>query len=109
MDVSGDSGLLDTLIGRLAPGGEIILAGFYEQPLSFAFPPAFMREARLRVAAQWQEGDLAMVTELAETGQLLLDDLITHRSPAREADEAYRTAFNDSACLKMVIDWRGQE
>jgi 3-hydroxyethyl bacteriochlorophyllide a dehydrogenase len=50
-----------------------------------------------------------MVTELAETGQLLLDDLITHRSPAREADEAYRTAFNDSACLKMVIDWRGQE
>ena len=108
LDVSGDSGLLDTLIGRLGRGGEIILAGFYEEPLSFTFPPAFMREARLRVAAQWQEGDLAMVTELAESGQLLLDDLITHRSPARAADEAYRTAFNDAACLKMVIDWRSE-
>ena len=46
--------LLDTLIARLAPGGEIVLAGFYSEPLSFAFPPAFMREARIRVAAEWQ-------------------------------------------------------
>ena len=44
--------LIDTLIGRLAKGGEIALAGFYESPLSFAFPPAFMREARLRIAAE---------------------------------------------------------
>ena len=58
-DVSGDAALLDTLIGRLAPGGEIVLAGFYDEPLSFAFPPAFMREARLRVAAEWQPADLA--------------------------------------------------
>ena len=48
-DVSGDAAILDTLIGRLRPGGEIVLAGFYEAPLSFAFPPAFLREARIRV------------------------------------------------------------
>lgn len=106
VDVSGDPTILDSLIARLAPGGEIVLAGFYDQPLSFAFPPAFMREARLRVAAQWQEGDLAVVTDLVEAGQLYLDDLITHRSLASEADSAYRTAFNDPSCLKMVIDWR---
>ena len=58
-DVSGDASLLDTLIGRLAPGGEIVLAGFYDQPISFAFPPAFMREARLRIAAEWRPADLA--------------------------------------------------
>jgi 2-desacetyl-2-hydroxyethyl bacteriochlorophyllide A dehydrogenase len=52
-DVSGASTLLDELIGRLAPGGEVVLAGFYDTPLSFVFPPAFMREARIRVAAQW--------------------------------------------------------
>ena len=39
-DVSGDSSLLDTLISRLAPGGEIVLAGFYSESLSFSFPPA---------------------------------------------------------------------
>ena len=109
VDVSGDSTLLDALIARLAPGGEVVLAGFYDQPLSFAFPPAFMREARMRVAAQWQEGDLEMVTELVETRQLRLDDLITHRSKASDADRAYETAFTDPSCLKMVIDWRNSQ
>ncbi len=105
-DVSGDSTLLDALIGRLAPGGEIVLAGFYEERLSFAFPPAFMREARLRVAAQWQPQDLASVKKLIESGALALDGLITHRAAALEADSAYRTAFGNPACLKMVLDWR---
>jgi len=105
-DVSGDASLLDTLIGRLAPGGEIVLAGFYDQPLSFDFPPAFMREARLRIAAQWQPQDLAAVKQLMESGRLPLDGLITHRADAADADSAYRTAFGDPACLKMVLDWR---
>lgn len=104
-DVSGDPQLLDTLISRLAPGGEVVLAGFYDTPLSFQFAPAFMREARLRVAAQWQPQDLAAVKTLAESGRLSLDGLITHRAPARDADTAYRTAFGDPACLKMILDW----
>ena len=53
-DASGDPALLDSLIARLAPGGEIVLAGFYPDRLSFAFPPAFMCEARLRVAAEFR-------------------------------------------------------
>lgn len=105
-DVSGDAGLLDTLVMRLARGGEIILAGFYAEPLRFAFPPAFMKEARFRVAAQWLPGDLAAVLSLVRSGQLSLDGLITHRSNAVDAPSAYDTAFGDPACLKMILDWR---
>jgi 3-hydroxyethyl bacteriochlorophyllide a dehydrogenase len=105
-DVSGDSGLLDSLIARMAPGGEVLLAGFYDTALSFNFAPAFMREARIRVAAQWQSADLAEIKKLVESGALSLDGLITHRRPAQQADLAYRTAFGDPACLKMVLDWR---
>ena len=105
-DVSGDSGLLGGLIGRLARGGEVVLAGFYDQPLSFDFPPAFMREARIRVAAEWSPEDLAATTRLIDTGLLSLDGLITHRMHALQADDAYRTAFTDFTCLKMVLDWR---
>jgi 3-hydroxyethyl bacteriochlorophyllide a dehydrogenase len=105
-DVSGDSKLLDTLIGRLGRGGEVILAGFYDQPLSFSFPAAFMREARLRVAAEWAQDDLAVTMDLIATGALGLDGLISHRRYAFDADEAYRTAFTDVSCLKMVLDWR---
>ena len=104
--MSGDAALLDSLIARLAPGGEVVLAGFYDTPLSFVFPPAFMREARIRVAAQWQPADLIAVRDLAEAGLLSLDGLITHRHDAIAADAAYRTAFGDPACLKMTLDWR---
>jgi 3-hydroxyethyl bacteriochlorophyllide a dehydrogenase len=106
-DVSGSSDILDDLIGRLAPGGEIVLGGFYAAPLKFAFPPAFMREARLRVAAQWHPDDLAAVIRLAASGDLSLDGLISHRATASDAVRAYTQAFDDDACLKMVLDWRG--
>jgi 3-hydroxyethyl bacteriochlorophyllide a dehydrogenase len=104
-DVSGDSGILDTLIQRLAPGGEIVLAGFYEAALNFSFPPAFMREARLRIAAEWKEPDIIATKALVESGKLNLDGLITHRWSAASAADAYPTAFNDPSCLKMVLDW----
>jgi 3-hydroxyethyl bacteriochlorophyllide a dehydrogenase len=107
-DVSGADGLLDTLIGRLGRGGEIILAGFYREPVAFTFPPAFMREAKLRIAAEFRDEDVAAVTRLLGSGALSLDDLITHRYGVGEAQAAYRAAFEDPACLKMVLDWRGR-
>jgi len=106
LDASGDAGLLDELIGRLSKGGEIVLAGFYSQALSFNFPPAFMREMRIRVAAEWQPEDFTAVRTLAENGQLSLGGLITHRLPADQAAAGYRTAFGDPDCLKMILDWR---
>jgi 3-hydroxyethyl bacteriochlorophyllide a dehydrogenase len=104
IDVSGDSQLLDALIQRLRPGGRVTLAGFYDT-VSFAFPPAFMREAEIRIAAQWAKGDLAETVEIIRSGALSLDGLITHRRAAREAPEAYPIAFGDPNCVKMVLDW----
>jgi bacteriochlorophyllide a dehydrogenase len=106
LDVSGDAGLMDTLVLRLAKGGQITLAGFYDVPVAFTFPPAFMRELSLKVAAEFQHADLAAVLALAGSGRLSLAGLITHRAPAAEAAAAYRTAFFDPACLKMILDWR---
>ena len=104
-DVSGDSDILDKAIARQASGGEVVLAGFYKQSLSFAFAPAFMRETRIRIAAQWQPEDLRTVTSLAHSGQLSLDGLITHTDLPGRAEAAYKTAFGDADCLKMILDW----
>jgi 3-hydroxyethyl bacteriochlorophyllide a dehydrogenase len=106
-DVSGDPAILDKLIARAAPNAEIVLAGFYDEAMHFSFPPAFMREVRIRVAAQWKPAELLAVRDLIECGRLSLDDLITHRSHPGEAEHAYRTAFTDPGCLKMILDWRG--
>ncbi|UXH78585.1 chlorophyll synthesis pathway protein BchC [Roseateles amylovorans] len=105
-DVSGDASLLDSLIGRLAFGGEVVLAGFYAKPLSLNFAPAFMREARIRVAAEWKRPDMLAVNALLHAGRLSLDGLLTHTEPAEQAGAAYAQAFGDAGCLKMVLDWR---
>ncbi len=105
-DVSGDAAILDTLVGRLTKQGEIVLAGFYDQPLSFTFPPAFMREARFRVAAEWVSDDLKSVNMMVDSGALSLEGLVSHRQPAAKASQAYPEAFENSECLKMVLDWR---
>ena len=105
-DASGDPLLLDILFSRLAKRGEITLAGFYETPLSFTFPPAFMREARFRIAAEWARADIDAVMDLILSGTLSLEGLVTNHSTPHHAQEAYRTAFTDPTCLKMILDWR---
>ncbi len=105
-DVSGDSDILNKVIPRLAKGGEVVLAGFYKNEISFAFAPAFMREAQIRAAAEWKRADLLAVTQLVQTGRLCLDGLITHTETPARASDAYAAAFGDPQCLKMVLDWR---
>jgi len=105
-DVSGDPAILNMALPRLQRNGEIVLAGFYHEPVNFEFPAAFMKEATLKIAAEWQPKDLLTAAELLRTGELALADLITHRYAAHDAETAYRTAFGDPNCLKMILDWR---
>ena len=106
-DASGAPDLLNSLIGRIKKGGEVVLAGFYTAPISFAFPPAFMKEARFRIAAEWAPEDMVATRQLVESGALSLDGLITHTRPATSATAAYEAAFTDSRCLKMILVWSG--
>ena len=104
-DMSGDHEIVDKLVPRLARGGEIILAGFYDR-VSFAFPIAFIKEARFRISSEFRPEDLDEVRRLVQDGRLSLDGLITHHSEPQKVADAYRIAFGDPACLKMIIDWR---
>ena len=105
-DASGASDIINQVMPHLARGGEIILAGFYAAPVNFAFPPAFMKEARFRIAAEWARDDLVKTRALIDAGRLSLGGLITHQVKASEAQLAYETAFTDADCLKMILNWR---
>ena len=65
-----------------------------------------MREAQIRIAAEWRPQDLIAVDEMVAAGRLSLDGLITHTRTPDRFEDAYETAFSDPACLKMVLDWR---
>ena len=105
-DASGDPSILDQIIQRLKKNGEIVLAGFYSKPLTFTFPPAFMREAKIRISAEFTTEDVSITKSLIETESLSLNNLISDTRPAQASTEAYKVAFEDTNCLKMVIDWR---
>ena len=105
-DASGQVSVFNKLISQLQFGGEITLAGFYDKDIQFNFPKAFMREAKFRIAAQWLPQDLTDVKQLIANGKLSLSGLITHHRKPSSINEVYRTAFEDSSCLKMVVDWR---
>ena len=104
-DASGAAGLLDTIIPKLRKQGEITLAGFYEEPLSFTFPPAFMREAKIRIAAEFTMADMQAVKALVANRSLSLSGLISHHAAASTAERAYEQAFTDPNCIKMALDW----
>lgn len=104
-DASGFGAGLDVLVSRLGKGGEVVLAGFYEAPIQFAFPPAFMREARLRIASEFTADDMRAVTALVASGVLSLDGLVSDVRPATQATDAYPHAFSRPECLKMALDW----
>jgi 3-hydroxyethyl bacteriochlorophyllide a dehydrogenase len=106
IDASGDAKIIDLVVARLTRGGRIILAGFYPGRLDFAFAPAFMREASIAIAAEWQPADLDHVLACLQHQKLSLDGLITHHAPAHAAADAYHTAFGAADCLKLLIDWR---
>lgn len=104
-DVSGAISAIDQAIAHCARGAAITLAGFYKDRPSFAFPPAFMKEITLNVAAEWRPEDLSAVLAMVSDGALSLDGLITHVTAPQDAQTAYSTAFEQPECLKMIIDW----
>ena len=105
-DVSGSDSALNKMISRCATGATVVLGGFYSNAATFDFPPAFMREINLIISAEWLPEDLTHAARLASDGSLDLSDLVTDILPAKNANEAYDLAFNNSSCLKMVIDWK---
>lgn len=105
-DVSGAGGaLFDSLITRLTRGGHVTLGGFYSGPIEFQFAPAFMREIQLSVAAEWRPHDMMLVMALLRDAELSLEGLISNTESASRAHSAYKTAFEDKECLKMMLNW----
>lgn len=109
IDVSGSSNILDSLIKHLKPRGIVTLAGFYSKRVDFAFPSAFMKEASIRIAAEWKPDDLEAINRLTGEGLLSFENFITHHAAPSEAMAAYEIAFSNPECLKMVLNWEEKQ
>jgi 3-hydroxyethyl bacteriochlorophyllide a dehydrogenase len=104
IEATGSMTALQEALPLLAPGGTILLLGYY-QKLELPYMPLFLKEARLLTAKEWQPGDLQRCRDLIADGKLTVGSMLTHTYPIHQVAQAYDTAMNDTNCLKCVLEW----
>jgi hypothetical protein len=65
--------------------------------------PAFMREARIRGAAEWKPVDMEAVLLRVMGGALSLSGLITHERPAADAVDAVDACRRCGGCVPRGV------
>jgi 3-hydroxyethyl bacteriochlorophyllide a dehydrogenase len=111
IEATGSNPALAGALPLLANHGRVLLLGYYDH-INIPYAPVFMREAQILVAREWQfgpDGDLPRVRDLIASGELDVTGLLTHRVPLDRIQAAYRLAFEDPSCLKLVVEWPGEE
>lgn len=107
IEATGSMTALSGALPLLANHGRVLLLGYYDH-INVPYAPVFMREATVLVAREWQfgpDGDLPRVRDLIASGELDVTGLLTHRVPLDRIQAAYRLAFEDPSCLKLVVEW----
>ncbi|GAB4423454.1 MAG: zinc-binding dehydrogenase [Chloroflexi bacterium OHK40] len=107
IEATGSMTALSGALPLLANHGRVLLLGYYDH-VNIPYAPIFMREAQVLVAREWQfgpDGDLPRVRDMIASGELDVCGLLTHRVPLERIQAAYRLAFEDPSCLKLIIEW----
>lgn len=107
IEATGSMSALSSALPLLADHGRVLLLGYYEH-IDIPYAPVFMREAQILVGREWTfgpHGDLPRIRDMIACGDLNVDGLLTHHVPLERIQAAYRLAFEDPACLKVVVEW----
>ena len=106
IDATGKMEAIAPFLMSVQKGGRAVLLGYYDA-VHLPYMPVFLRELSLVASNEWAPGDLARARDLIAAGLLEVDSLITHRLSAEDAPRAFEIAFNDPACVKLVLTWEG--
>ena len=108
VDAAGSQGSLDEAVTRVRPGGTIVVAATYWDPVSFG-SDLLLKEARVLPSSTYghdhgvREFELAAIV-LADQPDLA-DVLISHRFPLDDAAEAFRVSGDRAAgAIKVVLE-----
>jgi threonine dehydrogenase-like Zn-dependent dehydrogenase len=108
LDCAGSQSSLDEAIGRVAPGGTVVVPGTWFDPVQVG-TTMLMKE--VRVVPSYTYGHHHGVREFEEAAELLAAHpelpaaIVTHRFRLDDAPAAFRTAADRSAgAIKVVIE-----
>jgi 2-desacetyl-2-hydroxyethyl bacteriochlorophyllide A dehydrogenase len=108
IDTTGDSRMFDRCLRLIRREGRIAMQGYYPDPISIDFHLTHMRRPTVTFPCGWDDEFNGELAEDMATGRIVIEPLITHRIPFRDAAEAYELVVEHPArSLGMVLDWSG--
>lgn len=121
-ECSGVAANVARLQPLVRPQGEIVLAGFYNEPVALDGESLFARELTVKSvraagasdgATQYNRWDrkrnLALARDLVAAGKVGARGLVTHRFPASRFEDVYRLVADPArrgAAIRIALDWR---
>jgi threonine dehydrogenase-like Zn-dependent dehydrogenase len=107
-DAAGSQASLDEAVTRLRPGGTIVVAATYWEPVSFG-SALLGKEARVLPASMYGhdhgEREFELAAEVLAAHPQLGDVLVSHRFPIDDAPAAFRVAGDRaSGAIKVVLE-----
>jgi 3-hydroxyethyl bacteriochlorophyllide a dehydrogenase len=107
IETTGRADQFATCVDLLRWEGQILLQGWYAQPISFDFHATHMKKPRVAVTCGFDFIDAATCLNLLRYEKLKLRELVSHLVPIAEAPGIYpRLAKNDPSFLGVVFDWK---
>ena len=108
VDAAGSQGSLDEAVTRVRPGGTIVVAATYWDPVSFG-SDLLLKEAQVLPSSMYGHDHGVREFELAASVLAdqpdLADVLISHRFPLDDAPEAFRVSGDRAAgAIKVVLE-----
>lgn len=107
-ECSGAAVAVDQALLMAKRGGDVVLVGFFEEPVTAALNVAVMNGITLHTVRGEGTGSLARGIALAGQGRLRLTELVTHHFPLTAIDEAFATyADRGEGAIKVMLDIAG--
>ncbi len=104
VEATGKSEMIGASAKALRVGGSIALLSYYDT-LTTPFVDLFTREVTLLVAREWSHPDLLAARDMIADGRVDVADLAQSAFPIANYEAAYKTAFEDAATLKVILEW----
>jgi 2-desacetyl-2-hydroxyethyl bacteriochlorophyllide A dehydrogenase len=108
IETTGRSDQFAPSISLLRWEGQLLLQGYYPDPITFDFHKTHAKKPTIAVTCGHDFGGISVSMELMKQGKLHFRELITDLAPFTSALEVYpRLAAGDPDVLGVVFDWTG--
>ncbi|MDQ2730239.1 MAG: zinc-binding dehydrogenase, partial [Armatimonadota bacterium] len=106
IETTGRSDMFAPMIDLLRWEGQLLLQGWYPEPITFDFHTTHAKKPTIAVTCGMDNTGIATCLDLMAQGKLHWSELITHKQPITQAPALYRQmAASDPNVLGVVFDW----